>query len=325
MPKNQARQHLIVAILASMLLFGAAANVVAQESRTTEITSPSPDETIAGLMTVTGTVDFPDFLKYEVLLKTGDQFAWVATIFAPVVNGNLARLDSRLFLNGTYQLVIRRVNGDSSYTDFIGPTITIANEQGAPFPNPVIDSGFLYPPPNHALAHVRNCSNLNMEFDYNSPMAFCSGDDLWIPPRQENSEYCPAVDILLIPNCEYRGTAVGEGEPLGVTYSFQAEKGKIYNIDFPGQGRIFIGEIEGDTPNGPAPTSSTTKPASTQAKTTLPTTGKVSNEAAIGQAEALLPVSGRGQTSNLLFTGVAIGIILLLVVGGIFAARRAAG
>jgi hypothetical protein len=323
MPRNQFGQYFMIAILGIMLFMGPTKGM-AQELGTTEITSPSADETITGLITVTGTVDFSDFLKYEVLLKSGDQFSWVATVFAPVVNGNLARLDSRLFLNGTYQLVIRRVVGDSSYTDHIGPTITIANEQGAPFPYPLIDSSFLYAPPNHALAHVRNCGHLNMEFDYNSPMSFCSGDDLWIPPRQENSEYCPSVDILLIPNCEYRGTAVGEGEPIGVTYSFQAEKGKIYNIDFPGQGRIFIGEIEGDDPDSSAaPSSPTTKPASTQAKTTLPTTGNViSNDAATGQSEALLPVSGQSETSNLPFIVVATSVILLLVIGGLFATRR---
>ena len=60
-----------------------------------------------------------------------------------------------------------------------------------------------------------------------------------------DSPFCPYQDVLLIP-CEYRGTAQGEGQPKGATYSFVAEAGRIYELNYPGGDVIYIGEVEGD-------------------------------------------------------------------------------
>ena len=341
MPK-QLRRLAFVSFLVSLFVIGIglSAQVSAQESATAYITSPSDGETISGLVTVTGAADMEDFLKYEVYLKSGETMAWVATVYAPVINGNLARLDTRIYLDGTYQLVLRLVKSDSNFTEVVGPTVTIANGLGAPLPHPEIESSFLYPVDGLALVRVKNCSGRNMEFDYVSPDGFCSSDNLWIMPKEQESNVCTSVDLLLIP-CEYRGTAMEEGSTRGVTYMFDAEPGKIYMIDFPGGDKLFLGEIPGDErastdtggldrgdPNRaqPAPVMSNVKDKS------APATDKGGQEDAStdeGSGEetspGTLPESGRGQVSNTLFVGVAGSLIALLLVGGIVAATRRQG
>lgn len=308
-------RHLVVMILALgvfVSVFNDNTPALAQEDANIAITSPSADATLSGVVTVTGTVNFTDFIKFEILLKSGDNLSWVATIYAPVFEGNLARMDTRLFLDGPYQLVVRQVNSDSNYTDFFGPTITIANGTGSTLPYPELDSNFLYAPPEHALARVRNCGLRNMEFDYNAPTGFCSAGDLWIPPRQADSSYCPSVDILLIA-CEYRGTIIGEGDPPGVTYLFEAEKGKIYQFDYPGGDQVYIGEIPADE---------MTAVVADQPSTTTTNDAAASSTSEDSSQPEVLPVSGQGETANWTFLAGAIVLIILLIIGGILAVRK---
>ena len=327
MMNNKLGRWIFGALLAGLGLLGSTHSfqVSAQESTITSITSPTEGQTVTGLITVTGSIDFEDFLKYELFLKSGDQLAWAATVYAPVVNGNLARIDTRTYLDGVYQLVIRRVNPDSNYTDFVGPTISIENGLGAPLPHPEIESSYLYSPIGAALARVKNCSGRNLEFDYISPDGFCSAGNLWIMPKAEDSPVCPSVDILLTP-CEYRGSAIGQGEERGATYSFEAEAGKIYQIDYPGGGQLYIGEIPGDE-RAPSDTGGQNRGAPTQpqaAPQTAPANqSKVTTTKAGTMAEPdVLPVSGQGQAANLTFIIGGISLILLLIAGGVIAVRN---
>jgi hypothetical protein len=198
-------------------------------------------------VTVTGAVDFPGFQKYDLFLKSGETMIFVATVFSPVINGNLAFLDTRTFPDGTYQLVVRAVRTDSNYTDHLGPMFTIENNLGAPLPHAEVPASPLYPSPVGAVARIQNCSGFNLEFDYTSPQGFCSSDDLWIMPKTQDMTLCTIVDVLLIAGCEYRGTAFSEdGQSSAMTYSFDAEFGKIYEIVYPGGEQLFINEIKGD-------------------------------------------------------------------------------
>jgi hypothetical protein len=301
---------LVIAILTLTGLSGLLVSdgVAAQElPETTFVTSPKDGEKVSGLITVTGAADFSDFLKYEILLKQGDQLSWGATVYAPVINGVLAWIDTRTFLDGTYNIVIRKVSSDSNYTDVIGPAITIENGM-SPVMYPEIDSSPLYPVEGFALARIRNCSGDNLEFDYQSPDGFCSGQDHWIMFKEAHSDYCPAVDILLIP-CEYRGTAIGQGASVGANYEFRAEAGKIYEINFPGGDRLYINQIEGD------PRASTD------------TGGLSRSDPARPQPEAApkpgaLPESGQEASTTVPFVGVGSSLILLMIIGGIAALRK---
>jgi|GEM_PF-1388762 len=358
-----ARHRYLITTLVVLLLLVAVngATVFAQELEppaphleTVAITSPAEGETISGIITVTGTVDFPDFVKYELFLKTGDQLLWGATVYAPVINGNLAFLDTKAFADGTYQIVTRQVKSDSNYDDFLGPMITIDNGLGSP-QEPEVESSPLYSPVAGTLLRVRNCSGFNMEFDYVSPQGFCSFDNLWIMPKLQDMPLCTTVDILLIPDCEYRGTVGAEDDKArGSRYEFQAELGDIWELNYPGGDRIFLNKIKGDaraeTDTGgldlkdpmrieslmnvsgrpvpdapisvaplPAPVPAATAAAPEEQPAPAPTDS--SSEPA-EEPESLLPVSGAAHETTMPFAVVATGLILLMVVGGLVAIYR---
>ncbi|MEM7345395.1 MAG: hypothetical protein AAF485_14235 [Chloroflexota bacterium] len=326
----------------------------AQSPETVYVTSPAEGETVTGLITVTGAADFPDFNRYEIFLKSGDQLSWAANVYAPVINGNLAFIDTRTFIDGRYQVVIRQVNSDSNYTDFIGPTFTIENNLGAPVFYAERESSPLYSPVNGAVVRLRNCSGHNLEFDYGSPdSSFCSSGEFWIDPKNADSNACPSVDFF-VTACRYRGSAVGQGQTQGTTYEFTAEVGKIYQMDFAASGSpVYIIEIEGDerastdtghldpddpnraqtqpeadavetsTENSAAVSDTSDTAEDTTEETTDDTVAAPTPSADAEEEEAqMLPVTGQDEPSNLLFIIVGGGIILFLIIGGIVASRN---
>lgn len=337
--KRYSLQFMVTASLAAMMLFlglGNGANVWAQDTPANVfITSPANGSTVAGLTTITGAVAFPDFLKYEIFLKPGKgSLLWVATVYAPVINGNLARFDTRTYQNGTYQLIIRQVQSDSNYTDSVGPTITIDNELGAPLPYPEIEPSYLYPPEKYALVRLRNCSGTNLEFDYNSPQSFRSADDIWLMGKAQDTTYCPLEDFVLIPG-EYRGTATGQGEKA-YSYSIQAEAGQIYEFVYHGEGagrsQLVVNLVEGDerasTDTGGSATSVITAAAPAPTQTPVPVSAAVAPAVAPAQAapaniqaqsSSVLPVTGQGEISKLPFILIGVALLLLVTGGGVFA------
>lgn len=300
--KDSSARSIVVLFLSGLLVMIAVGAVSAQQQMpNVAITTPAAGATVSGIVNVIGTVQFADFQKYEIFYKIGDRLVWGATVYAPVMNGILARLDTKVVADGTYQLIVRQVHSNSQYEDFAGPMITVNNDLEFPRPHPEIQTSPLYPPFAGALARIENCSGVDLEFDYTSPQGGCSHAALWIMGRAADSPICTTVDVLLIP-CEYRGTAWGTGEDRAYNYSFIAEHGKIYEILYPGGAQLFINQIPGDNPN-PAgvPT-----PAATAAP--------------VNQA---LPVSGEAAPiSRMPFMMAAIGLILFMVVGGIVAMRR---
>lgn len=336
---NVKRYSLLVgmASLAILLLLGLGngANVLAQDAPgNVFITNPANGATVAGLITITGSAAFPDFLKYEIFLKPGKgELLWVATVYAPVINGNLARFDTRTYQNGTYQLIIRQVHSDSNYTDSTGPTITIDNELGAPLPHPEIEPSYLYPPEKHALVRLRNCSGTNLEFDYNSPEGFRSADDIWLMGKAQDTTYCPFEDFILIPG-EYRGTATGQGEKA-YSYSIQAEAGQIYEFIYNGEGagrfQLVVNLVDGDerasTDTGgsaspavvvaAAPTQTPVPIAAAAAPAAAPAQAAPTDSPA--QSSSMLPTTGQGGISKLPFILIGLALLLFLAGGGVLA------
>lgn len=335
------RYLVAVAIVMFLLTIGGQVDIAAAEPETIQITYPVQEAVVSGLITVTGTIDFLDFMKYELFLKTSDNLIWAATVYAPVINGNLARLDTRTYPDGFYQLIIRTVKTDSNYQERNGPTFLIQNGLGAPQPYPEIESSPLYPPVAGALARIRNCSGNDLSFTYGSPQGFCSADDLWIPYKNQNSPVCPYVDVLLIPGCEYRGTAVGKGDDRAANYGFVAQQGKAYEFDYSGRDKLYIVETKGDprattdtggldrenptreqallaeTPAASAPS----QPAASQGEAVKPTAA-APTPATPQETQPMLPVSGAGREADVSFIVVAGGVLLLLVIGGVIALRK---
>jgi hypothetical protein len=334
--KNHSWRLVAIVAILGMAFFIASSGVLAQDLEIVEITHPTEGLTVSGLITLTGTVDFPDFLKYEVFLQTDGGLVWAATVHAPVINGNLARLDTKAYPDGFYRVIIRTVKTDSNYSEYMGPSFLIENNLGAPLP-PEIESSFLYPPEAGALVRIKNCSGDNLEFDYHSAQGFCSADNLLIEFKDQYSPICPYVDLLLIPSCEYQGTARGIGSPEGVGYTLAAEKGKIYELIYVGDRQLYLAEIPGDerasTDTGgldredPARSQSLTEAASAPADVSesappAADTSDTTEGEASEDTEAMLPVSGQGRASNPSFIAVAIGLILFLVVAGVIAMRK---
>lgn len=320
--KPIAIRYLVVVATLVFLGVASSAAVLAQGPETVVISSPNDGETVSGIVEVTGVVDFPDFQKYELFLRSGDNSLWGATVYSPVINGLLARLDTRTVPDGDYQLVVRTVRADSNYEEVLGPMITVQNDLGAPLAHPEVQPSPLYTPFSGALARIQNCSGVDLEFDYTSPDGFCSADDLWIMPKPTDATLCTTVDVLLIP-CEYRGTAWGSGEPRARTYSFQAEHGAVYEITYAGGVDLFINEIPGDErAEDDAAGLDLDDPARAQAIADA--------QASVGQGgdsgsptESMLPVSGRAAvTAGLPIVLAAAGLIALMVVGGVVAIRR---
>lgn len=329
-----------VASLAIMLLLGLGngANVWAQNTPANVfITSPANGSTVVGLITITGKVVFPDFLKYEIFLKPGKgELLWVATTYAPVINGNLARFDTRTYQNGTYQMIIRQVHGDSNYTEAVGPTITIDNELGAPLPYPEIEPSYLYPTENYALVRLKNCSGVNLEFDYTSPQGSRSTESLQLMGKAQDTTYCPFEDWVLIPD-EYRGSATGQGEKP-YTYSFQAEVGKVYELIYNGEGagrnQFLVNYVQGDeraeTDTGggqntvrvvagaptqtPVPVAAAIAPAAVQAEAAPALAAPAEVPA---RSNSVLPMTGQGEISKLPFILIGTALMLFLVGGGV--------
>ncbi len=326
-------------ILLLLTIFGASA-ILAQGGATVYITTPAEGETVSGVVTVTGAVDFPDFVKYDLFLKSGEQMLWGATVYAPVINGTLARLDTRTVPDGAYQLVVRQVHSDRNYTDFVGPTFFIENNLGSPLAYAEAPASPLYAPVSGAVARIKNCSGVDLQMNYHSPQGFCSSDDLWIKPKMADAENCPFTDVLLTP-CEYRGTAVGLGESRGATYNFTAEAGKVYEINYAGGDVIYIAETEAEeratTDTGALPVGDPNRlqspadaaesveveaPAEPVTAAEAVTPAEPVEEAAPQSSDTVLPESGGTEPISIPFIIVGGGLIALLVIGGITAARK---
>lgn len=334
--KSHPLYYAILTVLAVILLLGLSQPGPASaqdQPGNVSITTPANGSTVAGLITITGAVTFPDFLKYEIFLKPGKgELLWVATTYAPVINGNLARFDTRTYQNGTYEMIIRQVHSDSNYTEVAGPTITIDNELGAPVAYPEIEPSYLYPTEKYALVRLKNCSGVELAFDYNSPQGFRSADDVLLKSKGENTTYCPFEDFVLIPG-EYRGSATGQGEKA-YTYSFQAEAGKVYELIYNGEGagrnQFIVNYVQGDkrasSDTGGAQIVST-EVAAAPTQTPVPVAAAIAPAVAApaeavpadvsSESKSVLPVTGQGEPSTLPFMLIGLAALLFVVGGGI--------
>ncbi len=322
--------HLLTMVVIVGLLLAAAGTVLAQGGDVVEITHPAEGESVSGVIDVTGTVDFPDFMKYELFLKGGGEMIWAVTVYAPVVNGKLATIDTRIYPDGRYQLLVRTVKSDSNYDEYVGANFLIENNLGAPQAYPEIESSPLYAPVAGAVARFVNCSGDNLEVDYHSRAGYCSADDLWIPFKHQNSPTCPYVDVLLIPDCEYEGTARGEGQPEGVGYTFVAETGNVYKVIYPGDRKLYVGEVEPeeraatDTGGVDADDAAHSQPemaadTSNSADTQQPVQD---SDSSAEETQEMLPESGRGYETPASFVAAAVGVILFLLAAGVVALRK---
>ncbi|OQY48332.1 MAG: hypothetical protein B6242_02565 [Anaerolineaceae bacterium 4572_78] len=273
---NLFQKHIVTILLIFVLSSIFVGQSFAEEGGTASIISPTHGTTVSGVVTIRGTAKHSALDKYEVFLKDGDNLLWVTTAFSVVENGNLARLDTRKFPKGMYQLVIRLVKADGNYQNFDGPIITIGDQSATDTHAAQVESAFLYSTPGKAIARLRNCTGQALTFDYNSFQDFRSSGELALDGKQSD-DMCEYIDFALVPG-KYHGTAKGLAEDDGFTYEFEAIDGSIYNITYNGSGaglfELAIEPISGDTPSMHLPTQFYDDSVSSQL---MPVTGNNTN------------------------------------------------
>lgn len=350
--KIQMLRYFVLAL--AVVLVGAVGTTPAQAQgpEGVIITSPADGETVSNVVVVTGAIDFADFMKYDFFVNNGNNMIWVATGYSPIINGNILRLDTKTLIDGNYQVVVRKVTTDSQYTDFYGPNFTVSNGLAAPNPFPEIEATFLYPAPGKATMRVRNCTGEGVFIDYASPEGFKSSGEISLSPKPQDGPICPYADIALVPG-EYRGTAKGEAQIAGVNFMFDAGAGKVYEMTYngptAGAGQLYIAERQPDERAGTdtggldaqdpgrmqaesqiqagadaGAGSAADQPAA--ADSMADDSAAKSESAAEGSTESgketMLPVSGQAAQPQTPFAIAAAALILLMIVGGVFAIRR---
>ncbi len=326
-----------------LLATGSTLLVSAAEGDKVEFTNVADGDVLSELTILTGTIEFPEFLKYEIFLKSGNNLIWAGNSHSPVQDGNLFRLDPRVFVSGVYQLIVRQVHKDSNYADVPGPTITIENPYGTPLPYyPEVEPSFLYPSQEFAVVRVRNCTGEDFNFDYHSPEDFRSSGDEMLAGKV-NGSICVFRDLALIPG-EYRGTAQGGGQSFGAPFEVLLDSGKVYQWIYHGPGaggdQIIAQETAPDDMHGtgpaaqatqaptltppPAPTATPTPAAAAAAVEPATPVPDVSSQAETPpetQAETVLPTTGNEAKTNILSIIIALMVIFLLGTGGVLAIR----
>jgi hypothetical protein len=322
-----------------------------------EIANVHNGSTISELGVLKGTVDFPDFLKYEIFLASGNKLIWSGNSHSPVINGNLVRIDPRVFNSDEYQIVVRMVRKDSNYTDFLGPRVKIHNPLGSPVPYyPQIEPSFLYPSDQFAIIRVRNCSGEDFHFDYNSPDGGKNADDRFLNGKSGDS-ICIFEDLAWIPG-KYRGSGQGGGQSNGHGFEIQAEAGHVYEILYLGGSQITVNEVGADNPQaeprmGPGPMqqpgsgpmqqpdsgpmqqpgSGPMRPADNKPGGEMDMGGAMSgpdqkpqgmgpNRPPENKPQPMLPVTGEDIGLNLPVAIMGFVLIVILGVGGVLAVRR---
>lgn len=342
--KIQKMRYFVLALAVMLVGVVGATPALAQGPEGVIISSPADGETVSNVVVVTGAIDFADFMKYDFFVNNGNNMIWVATGYSPVVNGNILRLDTKTLIDGNYQVVVRKVTTDSQYTDTYGPNFTVSNGQSAPNPFPEIEATFLYPAPGKGTVRVRNCTGEGVFIDYASPEGFKSSGEISLSPKPQDAPICPYADIALVPG-EYRGTAKGAAQIAGVNFMFDAGAGKVYEMTYngpsAGAGQLYIAERQPDERAGtdtggldaqdPGRMQNETDIQAGTAAATESEAGKDMAATESGTAQSaeqpstdtkMLPVSGQAAQPQTPFIIAAAALILLMVVGGVFAIRR---
>jgi hypothetical protein len=313
----------ILLAVVALLLVAMTALVGAEGPVNVEITSPTNGETVSGLKTVTGSIDFPDFLKYDVFLQGGGNMIWVATGYSPVVNGNLLRLDTKAFGDGGYQMIIRKVKTDSNYTDFAGPSFTINNGQRVGNPTSEVEAAYMYAVADKARVRVKNCSGENLLMDYHSPEGFHDAGEISLTPKVAGAPICSYVDLAWVPG-QYQGTATGDASNKGYGFDFNAEAGKVYQITYndadAGRWRFFVEEVSPDTL---ATTDAALVASAEETAGQAPAAASQSADTAPQPTkDNILPDTGQAAQTSAPFMIFGIALLALMVVGGVMAIRH---
>ena len=110
------------------------------------ITEPAEEDTISGIVIISGTATDSNFMRYELAFKSATAPDWI--VFAqgdqPVNDGTLAVWDTTVgrestpvFPDGIYQLRLRVVRADYNYDEYVTTRLIVSNDEPTPTPTAV--------------------------------------------------------------------------------------------------------------------------------------------------------------------------------------------
>ena len=126
----------LVVIISGMHL--ATALAAPQQQDIAQITSPTEGQTIAGLVTITGSANHPEFARWELAYgpdpNPNDAWQPFASGETAVDNGVLGTWNTGVVADGGYMLRLRTVRKDSNYSETVVRGLRVSNS--APLEQP---------------------------------------------------------------------------------------------------------------------------------------------------------------------------------------------
>jgi hypothetical protein len=130
-------------IIALGLFFAVLMPQLASTQGLNGIAEPVAEDTISGIVIISGTAADPNFLRYELAFRSATVSDWI--VFAqgdqPVSDGTLAVWDTTVgrestpvFPDGIYQLRLRVVRTDYNYNEFFTAGVIVSNDEPTPTP-----------------------------------------------------------------------------------------------------------------------------------------------------------------------------------------------
>jgi hypothetical protein len=109
-----------------------------QQQDIAQITSPTEGQALAGLVTITGSTNHPEFARWELAYgpdpNPNDAWQPFASGEAPVENGVLGTWNTSVVADGGYMLRLRTVRRDSNYNETVVRGLKVSNS--APIEQP---------------------------------------------------------------------------------------------------------------------------------------------------------------------------------------------
>ena len=123
---------LLAALLAALVLLPDATGSAAQAPGFAEISSPAPGDSLAGMVTISGSANHPAFVAYDLAFgyandATGTWFPIAESVTNPVTDGPLALWDTRPLSDEAYALRLHVQLEDGSVLEAIVGDLQVRN------------------------------------------------------------------------------------------------------------------------------------------------------------------------------------------------------
>jgi hypothetical protein len=123
---------LVLVILISLTLLGSAqAAPLPQGADIAQITAPAAGQALAGLVTISGSANHPEFARYELAYgpdpNPNDAWQPFAEGNQPVENGTLGTWNTSVIADGQYALRLRVIRKDSNYSEGFARGLQVSN------------------------------------------------------------------------------------------------------------------------------------------------------------------------------------------------------